>query len=248
MRSLIIGFTALLVIAFVWSRLQVSDTRTEDKSVPEKKVSDSGRNVLSPHSDKFKALYHAKEKSEHRSMDNNPLYLTEKVYALRNGAAIVEEAGYFGFVDQKGRRITNTIFDDAWNFKNGFAIMKFLGKYGFLKPDGQFLVEPILEEAHNFLEDRALVKYDGKWGFIDIYGSFIVPPILEDAWSYYRGRALYSENGKYGYLDLSGKIFLEPQFDFASSFKEDVVTVRIGETRWKIDTEGRAVAAPVQSM
>lgn len=50
----------------------------------------------------------------------------------------------YGFVNQSGKLIINTQFDEAWSFQEGLALVEKDDKWGYIKTDGSYAVKPDL--------------------------------------------------------------------------------------------------------
>jgi hypothetical protein len=56
----------------------------------------------------------------------------------------------YGYIDHKGREVTDMVFQEADIFLNGFALVKQNDKYGFIDTKGKWLVKPEYTAARSF--------------------------------------------------------------------------------------------------
>ncbi|HEG2606179.1 TPA: WG repeat-containing protein [Campylobacter lari] len=47
----------------------------------------------------------------------------------------------YGFIDKKGNLVTETEYDDIWNFSEGLAIVVLNEEYGFIDKQGNLVIE-----------------------------------------------------------------------------------------------------------
>ena len=80
------------------------------------------------------------------------ILLTSKLF-------IKKENGKYGFVDSKGNKVVDYIYDDATEFnKYGYAAVKKDGLWGSINSEGNLVIEP----TYN-LEDNLIIDFIGKW-------------------------------------------------------------------------------------
>lgn len=70
-----------------------------------------------------------------------------------------KENGKYGFVDKKGNKVVDYIYDDVTEFnKYGYAAVKKDGLWGSINSEGNVVIEP----TYN-LEDNLIIDFIGKW-------------------------------------------------------------------------------------
>ena len=78
---------------------------------------------------------------------------------LSNRLFMKKENGKYGFVDSKGNKVVDYIYDDATEFnKYGYAAVKKDGLWGSINSEGNIVIEP----TYN-LEDNLIIDFIGKW-------------------------------------------------------------------------------------
>ncbi len=64
---------------------------------------------------------------------------------------------YFGYLDQNGNKINNSLYPLAWDFVNGYARVIDQGGIGFIRLDGQIHIKPQFREVMDF--HNGLARY-----------------------------------------------------------------------------------------
>ena len=90
------------------------------------------------------------------------------VMPLKNGRSIVCVMKYdesyddakYGFIDETGKLVIPTIYDDADDFYCGLAFVEKEGKCGFIDPLGKVIIPFKYEETYGFEEGLAAVQVD----------------------------------------------------------------------------------------
>ena len=161
-----------------------------------------------------------------------------------------------GFIDKTGNLAIPLQFDAVSYFSEGLAEYQ-VGDYpsvqwGYLDKTGNVVIPAKYYATNPFSEGRAVVKTDtfSSVKFIDKTGNEInfangtlggfqeINKFLDDL-------ALVKDSlGKYGYIDRSGKIIIKPKYDNASSFKEGVANVKLGDKILYIDKNGTEYPEP----
>lgn len=76
-----------------------------------------------------------------------------------NTLFLSKQDGKFGFVNQKGEKVIDNIYDDATEQNNaGYAAVKKDGKWGSIDSNGKVVIEPTYNLDNNYLVD-----FVGKW-------------------------------------------------------------------------------------
>lgn len=144
----------------------------------------------------------------------------------------IVEDGKWGYINESGKVVIKSQFDDAKPFYEGLARVKVEGKWGFIDPTGKFAISPQFEISPygvgangsnlDFHEGMAAVslKQGEKWGYIDRSGRIVIPPKYDSAHQFSEGLASvgnnYSETvgnasavylgGAARYIDKSGRV------------------------------------------
>lgn len=64
---------------------------------------------------------------------------------FKNGLAVGERKGKFGFFNSKGEWAIKPQFDDVRHFKNGYAAAKLGSKWGIIDKKGNWIISPVFE-------------------------------------------------------------------------------------------------------
>lgn len=156
-------------------------------------------------------ILHFGEFVEEKISEDGFLYAEEidfngtKVY-LREGLAIVEIDGKYGYIDKDKNLIINAFFEDAYPFSNGNAPVEMDGKWGLIDKKGRFVIEPKYDDITTFAEGLAIVDLQGKSGYINRQGEVVIPIVYKHASVFRDGVALVSLDGKNFYhIDNQGQ-------------------------------------------
>jgi|GEM_PF-3025627 len=77
---------------------------------------------------------------------------------FRNGIALVMKENGYTFIDNEGKRITDSVFRMANHFSEGTAAVEDMnGSFGFLNDDGSWFIKPKYEYAGSFFSGYAHV-------------------------------------------------------------------------------------------
>lgn len=120
---------------------------------------------------------------KHTVLDTYTLYngrtnsrVTDKTYDSARTASdlkmpgdcfVVRSEGLWGFINTKGEKITDFIYEDAYIMNNGIAAVKKDGKAGYIDSTGKELCPFIFDETRTIQNNVAWVKYNGNWGILD---------------------------------------------------------------------------------
>ncbi|MDQ3801037.1 MAG: WG repeat-containing protein [Acidobacteriota bacterium] len=85
------------------------------------------------------------------------------------------------FIDKTGRKITDCVFEEAWEFNEGLAAVQTSDKkFGFINGKGAFVIKPQFDYARSFLNGLAEVRIiKNGWiyeGYINRQGAYVVKP------------------------------------------------------------------------
>ncbi|GKX30271.1 hypothetical protein SH1V18_27510 [Vallitalea longa] len=118
------------------------------------------------------------------------------------GSVYSYKGGRWGYVDEKGNKITELIYDEVYDFHEGYGKVLKDGKYGFVDINGDEVIPCIYSQARDFQGGLAMVVYDGRGEIIDINGNEIFPEDFAILRPYKEGYARVSTDGsKFGYVD-----------------------------------------------
>ena len=142
------------------------------------------------------------------------------------GVAAVMEGSKWSIIDESGKKVTDSVFDDiklddkGIAFRNDRAIAKRNGAYILIDSKGNQVGTGSWQDADAFNADMiAAVMKDGKWGFIDANGNVVVDYSYNAAKSFASGMAAVMKDGKWGYISSEDyQIKIAPAFDEAYDF------------------------------
>ncbi|CAH1217220.1 hypothetical protein PAECIP111893_04236 [Paenibacillus plantiphilus] len=149
----------------------------------------------------------------------------------------------FGYLNDKGEKVTEPIFHYASHFADGMARVNVGKASGYIDKTGKLVIPYRFSSTSDFSEGRAVVQLqaDGKYAYIDKTGKVLTPAMYAHAGRFSDGAAHVYVNGKYGYIDRNGNMFLEPQFSAAWEFSEGLAAVERNGKTFYINKQGKKV-------
>jgi len=78
--------------------------------------------------------------------------------------------GKWGIIDEEGKELISTIYDEIDYFKDGIAKVRINNKWGFVDKSGKLVVPLIYDQVNDYKDEYSLVQYRGHWIFIDKQG------------------------------------------------------------------------------
>ncbi|MFC1730691.1 TonB family protein [candidate division KSB1 bacterium] len=136
-----------------------------------------------------------------------------------------ERKGYWGYVNEKGRRQIDYDFDWAGDFSEELAPVMRNYKYGFINKKGELVIKFKYEDAAQFSEGLAVVYEDEKYGFINKKGITAIEFKYDDAESFKGGVALVTLEDKDGYIDKEGNLLSDNWYDEVGLFFRGICKV-----------------------
>lgn len=178
----------------------------------------------------------------------------DKVYSAVNGMYGVMKDKKIGYVTTKGKQITNTIYDNAWDFSLfDYAIVAINGKYGCIDRMGKVVVPIEFDKKPDDLNKELFSVYKNeKWGIMKKDGKMLFDYQYDEIFK--RGIA-YSEGGEaekiirvkkdglYGYVKTDGKVLRQCIYSEAKDFVGPMASVVLNEgsvtKKGEVFTDGR---------
>ncbi len=175
--------------------------------------------------------------------------------ASNNGLCSIKIEGInqSGFIDQHGKMVIDTIYEEVGDFLEGYAYFKKNGKYGYIDMAGNEVIPATYDMAGNFSDGLAnfgkatgsAINRETLFGYIDKAGKVVIPPKLNYPGTFVSGLApVKDSSGKFGFIDKTGKFKIPAKFESASKFSEGRAAVKIGSSYGFIDQSGRTVISP----
>lgn len=171
---------------------------------------------------------------------------------IRDGYAVVNNNGNFGYMDDDGEMALPDIYKSATIFRDGKAWAVRSGSApGVINRKGEirFTLGQAIE-AEIFYEGyaRFTARESGgiRYGFVSDEGEITVPAIYYNATRFSNGRASVEDmNGKWGYINTVGEAVIPAIFDAAGAFDDEgTAIVRSNNKYGTIDTDGNYILQP----
>ncbi len=166
---------------------------------------------------------------------------------VRNSRRLFRSKGKYGYLDEKGNKVIEPIYDKAWEFSDAGGYVYKGDLNGFIDTSGNELLPLRYDTNYPFYAQQYLngdfckVEWDGKIGFIDLNGDTAINPAYEDATLMNNNRTLVMKDLKYALLNEKGETVVDYKYDFGLGFSKGYCPVVIGENWSCIDTEGNTV-------
>ena len=150
-------------------------------------------------------------------------------YSWDNEIATVKLNNKWGFIDNKGKKITPIKYDFARSFNDGHAIVKLNGKWGYVDTNGK---EKIL--LGNYDDIGISVKYIS----IDEFSE----PDFEINSVFIGNLIAATVNRKFGLIDTNENIIVPYKYnEIGISYGDDILPVRSGDKWGAINSEGEEI-------
>jgi serine/threonine protein kinase len=81
--------------------------------------------------------------------------------------------GFYGFKNEKGKKIIASIYEDVFAFSEGLAAVKYEGEWGYINQKGRWAIQPKFDKAGVFSNEQAKVEYKGNSFTINKSGNCI---------------------------------------------------------------------------
>ncbi|HEY5587533.1 MAG TPA: WG repeat-containing protein [Candidatus Paceibacterota bacterium] len=164
----------------------------------------------------------------------------DEIKIFIGGISIVKKGNKYGFIDKKGKAITDCIFTYASEIKNNTAIVAtdFQGEkktksksyYGLLDVRGNFIINHC-DYIHtvNNNDNLFIVEKNNKSGGVNKDGIFVIPQIYDyiDIFGYEDGLLTAKLGEKYGAIDYFGKTIIPFTYDKLNCFSEGLALFEI---------------------
>lgn len=177
--------------------------------------------------------------NKQKVMNNKKKKITY-IKRMTEGLAPIKVASHWGFVNQEGEIVIETMFLGVGYFKGGVAWARAVNdKIGYINKEGEWVIEPIFDMAKDFDIVSRLAKVKGEGirdGYVNMEGKVIQFENTRDHQRYFDGMCRDTKqmgNAKSGYLDKNGNWAIEPIFGIAGHFNEGYAAVRM-KGKWGV--------------
>lgn len=167
----------------------------------------------------------------------------DEATTLANGYAAVYEDGMWNVIDAKGKKITQTDYNEVVSdekgiiYRNDRIFVDDAGQYYMIDSKGKKVGKESYQNARTFGETDgyAAVEVDNKWGYIDKSGKMVIKPKYENARSFVNGFAAVEIDGKWGFIDKDGNTAIKPSYEGVKDFSsKGSVFVQDKYKNWKL--------------
>ena len=164
-------------------------------------------------------------------------------------AAVEDDNGKWGIIDNKGNYIIKPKFDIMPGFFSGSLVTvgektKDGFKFGVINRLGEYVIDPKFDDIADFPKNLLFVRNKGKCALIDYTGKYVFGPV-EIIGPFSEGLAKVQDKGKWGFVNSSGKYAIQPQFDgVGDSFSKGLIEAETNGKWGFIDRSGKYVIEP----
>ena len=140
-------------------------------------------------------------------------YFYDEIEMIGNGTSkarrLVKKDGKFGYLDAKGERVIDLIYNQAEGFQEGLALVKDNKGYKFINEIGKDVFYVSAKKVYGFNHGRALIQED-KYGFVDTNANNITGFVFDHAYSFSNPhRTLAKKGTKWGVIDRDGELICD---------------------------------------
>ena len=137
----------------------------------------------------------------------------------------IKAGGKYGLMDEKGQIILPPTYSMIEPFENGIAKVQLGKAFGMIDKTGKIILPLEYEYIGNFENNLALIVKDKKVGVTDAKGKVLIAPQYEKL-SIENGIIRTRKDGKWGIIDTQNKPILPFEFQYISTFSENVAIIR----------------------
>ena len=137
----------------------------------------------------------------------------------------IKAGGKYGLLDEKGQVILPPTYSMIEPFENGIAKVQLGKSYGIIDKMGKIILPVEYEYIGNFENNLALIVKNKKAGVTDSKGKVIIEPQY-DKLSLENGIIRARKGDKWGIIDTQNKPILPFEFQYISTFSENVAIIR----------------------
>ncbi|WP_338812403.1 WG repeat-containing protein [Bernardetia sp. Wsw4-3y2] len=145
-------------------------------------------------------------------------YFSEKRLPIKAG-------GKYGLMDEKGQVILPPTYSMIMPFENGVAKVQLGQSFGIIDNTGKVILPLEYEYIGSFENNMALVVKGQKVGVTTNKGKIIIEPQYERL-SIENGVIRARKDGKWGIIDTQNKPILPFEYQYISTFSENVAIIR----------------------
>ena len=173
-----------------------------------------------------------------------------RVSDYREGLAVYERNGKFGYIDLAGHVIIPAQYDIAKNFRNGMAYVNKNGKWGYIDTLGKIVIPIQYDYIYGYVWDfgkqYAIVESNGKRGYISTTGEIVLPieyDSIRDGIAPFRadGYDIIRQGNKKGLINSDYKLAIPCTYDDIREFNDNLCAVKIADKWGYIDTHDSLV-------
>lgn len=169
-------------------------------------------------------------------------------------AVVMDEQGFLGGVDAKGKEILPFVYGDIQVFDNVIVTREATSQsYRLLDKTGNEISTSVYDAIYPSDSGLIIVVKDGKSGFINQEGKEVIPLTFDAYFDEYsdagwvagcnpfvEGVSIVRLNGKYGAIDEQGNEIVPYIYDEIWDFSEGFAVAKIGDKWGYIDTKGNS--------
>ncbi len=145
-------------------------------------------------------------------------YFSENRLPIRAG-------GKYGLMDEKGRVILSPTYSFIFPYQNGVAKAQIGSNFKLIDKEGKSILIPEYEYIGDFENGMALIVKADSVGVTNLKGEIVIEPQYERL-SIENGIIRARKDGKWGIINMQNKIILPFDYQYISTFSEDLAISR----------------------
>lgn len=155
------------------------------------------------------------------------------------GLIRLKRNGKFGIVDEEGRQIIPSIYDDIKGpSTDGLFVVKKNNKCAVLTKENRVVLgfndyNNKFEDIFGFYDGYSKVLMKGKYGFINPQGKVLISPQYPQATDFSEGMAAVQIKGKWGFIDKNERLTVQPYYEDYKPFYNGIALVK-ENGKWNI--------------
>ena len=170
------------------------------------------------------------------------------VKEIASGTQNPMQNGKWAYIDEKGNKVIDYIYDFAGSFVDGIAGVVYDGKIGYINTKGEYVIEPQYTYS-----DKVILR-DYSCGIVSIYDgekSIYFDENGNKLFDSNNGYSSFSEDfvkcekdDQYGYMNKEGKLVIDYKYYYASDFSNGLALVYKDKENFEfINNNGKTILA-----
>ena len=169
--------------------------------------------------------------------------IIERYVDMSTNLYLMKKDNKYGFINQEGEFVIPPMYKEAENFSEGLApVITNEGTKGYINVENEWVLQLVADRLYSFVGELASFTRDRKEGIINQKGQITIEPIFDQIYGINRdGTVIGQSDGKMGLYNSQGDVLIIPQYDYVSTFAEELAVVTKGENDGFINRKGEVI-------